>query len=412
MATADQARVRMVSGLRQGGRLRSAPVEEAFLAVPRHHFLPDLDISRAYSDDAVATQFVDGVATSSASQPSMMAIMLEQLDLRPGHRVLEVGAGTGYNAALMAHIVGPAGAVTAVDIDADLVAGAARHLEAAGVAGVTLHCGDGALGYRGRAPYDRIVLTVGSPDVRPEWVTQLAPRGRLLLPLSVRGSQLSVALDLGPDGLLRSSSVRGCAFIRLRGVGASPATSVALPIDGLSMHAPGDGADPAPDPATLARVLVDEAGETTATGVRLGGADVWDGFGLWLAVNDPSTCRLTAAPEADPVADEWLPLAQGHGTVALAAPQGLAALVVEGAGSDGFEPAPPVSVRAYGSGREPAERLCTLLDGWVAAGRPTAAELRMTVVPRAAVTPVAGPGAAVLNKEHSRLLVGWAGGPA
>src|SRR5918999_4098805 len=135
---AERARTRMVDALREAGRLRSASVEEAFRAVPRHLFLPGLAVAEAYTDEAVAVQFTDGVATSSASQPSMMAIMLEQLDLRPGHRVLEIGAGTGYNAALIARIVGPSGAVTAVDIDEDLVDRAAVHLASARVNSVEL----------------------------------------------------------------------------------------------------------------------------------------------------------------------------------------------------------------------------------------------------------------------------------
>ena len=128
MGAADRARARLVDGLRDSGRLCSAAVEEAFRAVPRHLFLPGVPLPRAYADEAVAVQAVDGVTTSSASQPSMMAIMLAQLDLRPGHRVLEVGAGTGYNAALMTRLVGQEGRVVAIDIDADLVEGAARHL--------------------------------------------------------------------------------------------------------------------------------------------------------------------------------------------------------------------------------------------------------------------------------------------
>src|SRR5690242_7599402 len=219
MGAADRARARLVDGLRDGvlrnaavlgGRGCSADisadvsatVEAAFRAVPRHLFLPGVPLPRAYADEAVAVQAVDGVTTSSASQPSMMAIMLAQLDLHPGHRVLEVGAGTGYNAALMTRLVGPEGRVVAVDIDADLVEGAGRHLAAAGVGGVELVCADGALGHPPGAPYDRIVLTVGSGVVRPEWIAQLAPGGRLLLPLALRGTQLSVALDLGSDGLL------------------------------------------------------------------------------------------------------------------------------------------------------------------------------------------------------------------
>ena len=156
MGAADRARARLVDGLRNSGRVRHAAVEEAFRAVPRHLFLPQVPLARAYADEAVAVQSVDGVTTSSASQPSMMAIMLEQLDLRPGHRVLEIGAGTGYNAALLARIVGPAGRVVAVDIDPDLIRDAARHLVDAGVRGVELVCGDGALGHPPGAPYDRI----------------------------------------------------------------------------------------------------------------------------------------------------------------------------------------------------------------------------------------------------------------
>ncbi|HXV92050.1 MAG TPA: methyltransferase domain-containing protein, partial [Pseudonocardia sp.] len=173
MGAEETVRARMVDGLREGGRVRSTAVEAAFRAVPRHVFLPDEPLDRAYADEAVATQFVDGVATSSASQPSMVAIMLEQLDLRPGQRVLEIGAGTGYNAALIAHLVGPAGSVVSVDIDAGLVEQAGRQLAAAGMTGVELVTADGALGYPPRAPYDRIVLTVGSDDVRPEWIGQL-----------------------------------------------------------------------------------------------------------------------------------------------------------------------------------------------------------------------------------------------
>ena len=205
MGAADRARTRLVDGLRDSGRLCSAAVEEAFRTVPRHLFLPGVPLARAYADEAVAVQAVDGVTTSSASQPSMMAIMLAQLDLGPGHRVLEIGAGTGYNAALMARLVGPQGRVVAVDIDSDLVEGADLHLAAAGVSDVELVCADGALGHPPGAPYDRIVLTVGSGVVRPEWIAQLAPGGRLLLPLALRGTQLSVALDLGDDGMLRSA---------------------------------------------------------------------------------------------------------------------------------------------------------------------------------------------------------------
>ena len=388
----------MVDALRGAGRVRSAAVEEAFRTVPRHLFLPGLAVADAYADEAVAVQFTGGVATSSASQPSMMAIMLEQLDLRPGHRVLEVGAGTGYNAALMSRIVGPAGAVTAVDIDEELVDLAAVHLASAGVDGVELLAADGALGYPPNAPYDRIVLTVGSDDVQPDWVAQLAPGGRLLLPLAVRGSQLSVALDLGPDGVLRCDSVRSCAFIRLRGAAASADGS--RPVNGLGVALQTPDDLPEPDVAVLARVLADPRGRRPAP-VPLGAPDVWDGFGLWLALTEPGTCRLLAVEPETELPDDLLPLGSAGGTVALADAQGAAAVVA--VGSPG--PAPgAVAVREFGPGGAAlGDRLLTALDRWVAAGRPGAAEWRLTVVPAGADIPTP-PAVQVIVKKHCRVL--------
>src|SRR5262245_19757926 len=111
----EALRERLVDGLIADGALRSPAVEAAFRAVPRHLFLPDVPLEAAYADAAVPTwRRSDGVPTSSSSQPAIMAIMLEQLGLEPGMRVLEVGAGTGYNAALLAHLVGPSGSVTTV----------------------------------------------------------------------------------------------------------------------------------------------------------------------------------------------------------------------------------------------------------------------------------------------------------
>src|SRR5262245_20506986 len=111
----------------------------------------------------------NGEVVSSSSQPEIMAIMLEQLDVRPGHRVLEIGAGTGYNAALLAHLVGGTGRVTAVDIDGDIVAAARVHLAAAGISGGQLVCADGWACVPEDGPYDRIVLTVGAHDISPAW---------------------------------------------------------------------------------------------------------------------------------------------------------------------------------------------------------------------------------------------------
>src|SRR5205823_13707927 len=113
-------------------------------------------------DDAIVTKRdADGHPVSSSSQPTIMAIMLDQLGVAAGQRVLEIGAGTGYNAALIASIVGADGAVVSIDIDDDLVASAQANTVAAGYPQVRIVCADGADGFAGAAPYDRIIATVG-----------------------------------------------------------------------------------------------------------------------------------------------------------------------------------------------------------------------------------------------------------
>src|SRR5262245_30649536 len=110
-AMAGALRMRLVDQLWKNGALHQLEVDRVMRAVPRHHFLPQSVLEEAYADAAIATHWENGVAVSSASQPSVVAIMLEQLCLAPGMRVLEIGAGTGYNAALLAELVGPAGSV-------------------------------------------------------------------------------------------------------------------------------------------------------------------------------------------------------------------------------------------------------------------------------------------------------------
>ncbi len=209
----------LVDQLKREGVIRGAPVEAAFRAVPRHVFVPAVAVETVYSDVHVVTKERDGQAISSSSQPSLMAAMLELLEARPGQRVLEIGAGTGYNAALLAELVGEMGRVVTVDLDEDIVEGARAHLAAAGYARVRVICGDGAEGYAAEAPYDRVMLTVGSSDIAPAWHEQLAPGGRLMLPLTIMpglGGQYAVVFEWTGDHL-ESVGVFPCGFIPLRG---------------------------------------------------------------------------------------------------------------------------------------------------------------------------------------------------
>jgi protein-L-isoaspartate(D-aspartate) O-methyltransferase len=214
---ASQLRDTLVDELVAAGHIRGAPLAGAFRAVPRHVFVPHVDLAMAYQDRAiVTTRDSAGRPLSSSSQPAMMAIMLEQLGLESGHRVLEIGTGTGYNAALMAHVVGDTGRVVSLDIDQNLALSARDHLEQAGYPSVEVVHADGADGWPSRAPYDRIIVTASASDLAPAWLAQLAGTGRVVVPLSLRGLQRSVAFEWTGDQLRRLSAAN-CGFMPLRG---------------------------------------------------------------------------------------------------------------------------------------------------------------------------------------------------
>jgi protein-L-isoaspartate(D-aspartate) O-methyltransferase len=189
--TADAERLRnaLVDQLRADGHARTPAVETALRTVPRHVFVPDASLEDAYANAPVHIKYdTDGTSISCASQPGVVALMLDQLDAQPGERVLELGAGTGYNAGLLAHLVGESGHVTTLDVDDDLVEGARAHLAAAGITNAEAVTRDGALGYAEGAPYDRIIATVGAHGVPHAWLEQLAPGGRLLVPQRLKGT--------------------------------------------------------------------------------------------------------------------------------------------------------------------------------------------------------------------------------
>src|SRR5437867_3436494 len=230
----DQARAlaaEMVQALRVRSGLERDDVAEAFLAVPRHVFVPGAPLDEVYRYDAVIpTHFgPDGLSTSSSSAPNIMATMLEQLDVAPGMRVLEIGAGTGYNAGLLAHLAGPDGAVISIDLDASIVAEAREHLARAAITNARVECADGWLGAASDAPFDRIIATVGVWEISPHWLAQLRAGGVVVAPLWLRaGAQVSVAFVRAGDEL-RSRSMCACGFMRLRGPHEGPDAHVVVP---------------------------------------------------------------------------------------------------------------------------------------------------------------------------------------
>jgi protein-L-isoaspartate(D-aspartate) O-methyltransferase len=220
-------RALLIDNLRLNDALHDAEVERAMRIVPRHLFLPGISPHDAYADIAIPTHWQGNLAVSSASQPAMVAIMLEQLAVAPGMRVLEIGAGTGYNAALLAELVGPTGSVTTLDIDLDIVEEAVAHLADAGYTHIEAIATDGAGGWRLGAPYDRIILTVGASDITPAWFEQLVDGGIIVLPLWLGGVEASIAFRKH-DGVFESESLALCGFMRLRGQEASEAQLTTL----------------------------------------------------------------------------------------------------------------------------------------------------------------------------------------
>lgn len=204
--------------------LRSEAVTRAFLAVPRHPFVPGVPPDEAYrADRAIPTHFDErGVSISSSSAPAIMAVMLELLAVAPGQRVLEIGAGTGYNAALLARLAGTTGAVTSLDIDEVVAREARAHLSEVGAEGIEVLCKDGWLGEDAHAPFDRIVVTVECWDISPHWVGQLRQGGVLVLPLAL-GPGLTMAVAFEKAGQrLESTAMAYCGFMPLRGPHAGP----------------------------------------------------------------------------------------------------------------------------------------------------------------------------------------------
>ena len=216
---------RLVAQLIREGAIASTSIEDAFRRVRRHWFLPDAALDEVYRDLAVVThRDADGLPISSSSQPTIMARMLRQLDVQPGHQVLEIGTGTGYNAALLAQLVGSEGEVTTVEVSADIGAAARRHLDRAGVSNTTVVVGDGWSEIGQARRFDRIEATVGVWDLSTAWVEQLEADGIVVVPLWLRaGLQASVAFKKVGE-VVQSVSVEPCGFMRLRGPGAGHAT--------------------------------------------------------------------------------------------------------------------------------------------------------------------------------------------
>ncbi|AEM88980.1 protein-L-isoaspartate(D-aspartate) O-methyltransferase (plasmid) [Streptomyces violaceusniger Tu 4113] len=284
---AESLRNTLVDQLRKDGHARTPAVETALRTVPRHVFVPDATLEDAYANAPVNIKYdTDGASISCASQPGVVALMLDQLEAQPGGRILELGAGTGYNAALLAHLAGEAGHVTTLDVDDDLVEGARAHLAAAGITNVTAVTRDGALGYAEGAPYDRIIATVGAHGVPHAWLKQLAPGGRLLVPQRLKGSVArSIAYERRDGRWVSLGSAMNTFMPLRRGIADDDRRAIPLSTDGtVRLQAP---AGQNIDADALAGVL-DQPRTEEWTGVTVHGQETPDLMELFVSCSLPS----------------------------------------------------------------------------------------------------------------------------
>ena len=416
-------RERMATQVLAAHRIGSERVAAALHEVPRHLFLPEQPAEAAYRDDAIVTKRDEtGQPISSSSQPAIMAIMLDQLNLAEGQRVLEIGAGTGYNAALISHIVGPSGQVTSVDIDPDLAETAREHLDRAGFGEVMVACADGAGGYPSRAPYDRIIATVGVSDLAPAWLEQAGPQARIVVPLDLRGPQLSVAFERAsssgaPADPWTSRSLAPCGFMRMRGSLAGPERVVTL-APGLLLLLP-DGTWPGDAAGENLAGLLAGPSVPHPTGVRVLGpesAQAFWGLGLWLAAHEPRSCRLNdeQPPGHGDAADGRLPGAPlrgqyWHSTHAILDVDGLALLTTGLAAAAAPDQPDLLTLETAGFGPGAARLAADLaahVRAWGQAGRRGVAGLHVDAYPRSyAADPRPVEGALVMERPGTRFAV-------
>jgi protein-L-isoaspartate(D-aspartate) O-methyltransferase len=376
---AYQLNQKLISAIWKEGMVRAMGVQEAFNAVPRHLFMPDLPLEQVYEDRALPLKYDNsGLLISSCSQPTMIAIMLDQMRLKTGDNVLEIGSASGYNAALMKHIVGTHGNVTTIELDPELAKFANNNLNRARMSDVKVVNADGAYGYLPRAAYDHIVATVGVWDIPPSWIKQLKDGGVLLAPITVDGMQVSAKFTRQADGSLLSVDNRGCAFVYMRGdegfadirqqVGSSTLTIVS------------ESAKEAIDTVRLQTLLRADA-EIANIEPRLKPQEFWRGLQVYLLMHMPTTAQFVLYTVAEELQSFGL---QGHG------------MAIIMAGSAVFVPYTEIGVAHYFGGSDAFVLLQNLIDQWIKDQRLGMESLRLQLVAKGTPAPTH------VNKVYSR----------
>jgi len=200
----------LVASLKREGRIKTAEVEKVFLEVPREIFVPEMIRNHAYVD--MPLEIGNG---QTISAPHMVAIMCEALDIKKGQSILEIGAGSGYHAAIVSKIVGEKGHIYSVERVPSLAERAKKNLENAGIKNVTVETGDGSEGLPQHAPYERIYVTCAAPEIPKPLVEQLKDFGKMLVPVGRLICNLELIEKKGDK--ITSKHICGCSFVPLIG---------------------------------------------------------------------------------------------------------------------------------------------------------------------------------------------------
>jgi protein-L-isoaspartate(D-aspartate) O-methyltransferase len=405
---AVEARDVMVDRLRGSGMITTEVVERAFRTVPRHVFAPEgTPLSVAYDPDVAVPvkRNAAGAVMSSISAPFIQARMIEQAGLRADQSVLEVGSG-GYNAALVAEIVGPGGRVVSVDIDPEVVNRARVVLDAAGYGRrVTLVQADGAHPLPGLdGSVDAILVTAGAWDLAPAWLDHLAGDGVLVVPLRMRGVTRSLAFRREGEGdHLVSTSAEVCGFVPMQGAGAHDDRVVVLTDrQGHQVRLRFDR-DMPPDPGLLDHVLATDRTEVWS-GITIGPGESFADLQLWFAGFLPGVCTVSADEGTEIAADRksWFPFGTVRG-------DSFAYLALRPA-ADGDE----FGARAYGThSSAPATAMVEQIRAWDRHARTTefGAQPGMEPVfgywPTGATPTSFDQDTTVLTKTHGVVTISW-----
>jgi protein-L-isoaspartate(D-aspartate) O-methyltransferase len=202
------ARQTMVRDQIMARGIKDKKILKAFTEVPRHKFVEDYLKYKAYDDYPLSIGFGQTI-----SQPYMVAIMTEALLLKPENKVLEIGTGSGYQAAILSKL---ANFVYSIERLAPLASRARKTLDELGIFNVHIIIGDGSKGYAREAPFDRIIVTAGAPYTPEALIEQLAPEGMLVIPVGDQYLQDLKRITRKKNGI-KTESLGGCRFVKLIG---------------------------------------------------------------------------------------------------------------------------------------------------------------------------------------------------